>query len=169
MNIRFGLHRIVLAAILTLSLLVLLVPMTAPASAAPAGGQVVRAEDPPPVDPTSLRGVLSWLIAGGAGTIATMLASELAEHWPLFQNLSATAKRWSMIGVSGAIALLAWSVLTFVPAEVIEALAVPFAVVMTGILSYLAGQLYHRAAKDERRIYTDSVPLERIGPERLRG
>lgn len=144
-----------------LVVLLVLGALPAVAMAAPAAG------DTPP-DPTSLMSWLTWLVAGGAGTIATMLASELAEHWPWFQRLPGTAKRWSMIAVSGAIALGAWSVLTFVPQEVLAQLAIPFAVAMTGILSYLAGQVYHKTTKDEPHIYTDSAPLERVGPQTLR-
>lgn len=159
-----------LVAVSLIIALLALTPFVAAAAPAPkvSAGPALAAEDPPPVDLTSLTGVLSWLIAGGAGTIATMLASELAEHWPWFQGLSPTAKRWCMIAVSGAIALGAWSVLTFVPAEVLAQLAVPFAVAMTGILSYLAGQLYHKTTKDEPRIYMDSAPAERIQPQALR-
>jgi len=81
----------------------------------------------------------------GAGVIAAV--SWLFEYFGLFQNLEAKKKQLIFFGVCVAGALGAYSVATYVPAEVLNQVA-PFFGIVAGIFSYLfIGNGFHAVTK----------------------
>jgi len=88
--------------------------------------------------------VLKWLFSG-AGSIAAF--SWLAEQFPSWHALdSAKKKAYSFYG-SASIALSAWAVLKYVPAEIIQAIGEPFAVVSGVFGLVFLGQVFHNFTK----------------------
>lgn len=89
-----------------------------------------------------LQQFLIWLTtsAGYSGAL-----SFIAERVPAFQKLSPTAKSWTHLGGSLAIALGAYAILTYVPPATLEAIKPIFLLVSGVVGSWIANQLAHGA------------------------
>lgn len=90
----------------------------------------------------TLTDFLIWL---GSAAGATAFLSFVAERLPAFQALSPQAKSYTMLGGSVVIALAAYAVLTYVPAETLAQLAPVFQVVYGVVAAWLANQFAHKA------------------------
>ena len=84
---------------------------------------------------------LVWIstAAGASGIVAW-----IAEQIPAFQDLPSKAKWWIMLVSSVVLALIGWSIMTFVPAEVLKMLEAPFQVVVGIVLVFLSNQFFHK-------------------------
>jgi hypothetical protein len=94
-------------------------------------------------DFANLTEVLKWLAAGGGSIVIAAIASYAAEHSAAFQALSAMAKRVVAIVGGGLIGVAAWAVVTYVPAEVLQAIAPAYTAFMLSAVGALAGQVAH--------------------------
>lgn len=94
-------------------------------------------------DLTNLTEVLKWMAAGGGSIVIAALASYAAEHIAAFQALSAMGKRVAAIVGGGLIGVAAWAVVTYVPADVLAAIAPAYTAFMLSAVGALAGQVAH--------------------------
>lgn len=85
---------------------------------------------------------LTWL-ASAAGAAAAL--SFVAERVPAFQQLSADLKGYVMLAGSILLALAAYAVLTFVPADQLAQLAPWFQVLYGVVAAWIANQVAHKA------------------------
>lgn len=88
----------------------------------------------------SVNEFLLWLAMSGGAAIAV---SWIAEQIPQFQNLTATAKRWTMFGGSALMAIGAYAILTYVPAELLSQIAPYFAIVAGLFGTFFLNQVAH--------------------------
>lgn len=89
----------------------------------------------------SLTDFILWLTTS-AGTSAVL--SFLFERWAYFQAQSAKLKPWIMYGASLAVALAAYAVIVFVPADVIATLQ-PWFLIAAGVtVPFVATQIAHK-------------------------
>lgn len=88
-----------------------------------------------------LMGFLSWLVTSvGAGSVA----SWVLERLPKFQALEASAKKMWVFISSSVLAIGAFLVMQFVPAETLNLIAPYFAIVAAMFASAFSGELFHR-------------------------
>ena len=91
---------------------------------------------------------LTWLSGLGSAVAGAALISLLAEYWLWFQKLPADAKLLFQVAASAAIALAAFLVVTFVPAEVLAQIAPYWRILFGAVVAALGNQLWHKATKD---------------------
>lgn len=92
----------------------------------------------------SISELLSWIIYSGGAILA---ASWLLERISGFQAQSPENKRWIAMAASVAIALAAYAILTYVPAQILAQIN-PWLTVAAGtIVLYSGGQIYHKLTK----------------------
>ena len=82
-------------------------------------------------------------VASGGGAAA--LVSFAGERLPWFQRQTPRIKSYIMLGASVIVALGAWAVMTYVPAEVMAQVRVPFQLVAGVVSAWLANQFAHKA------------------------
>lgn len=87
---------------------------------------------------------LMW-VANSGGAIA--IVSWAFERWPWYQTLGSDAKQWAFFGMSLGVTILAYLVLTYVPAEVLQGVAPYFMFAYATFTTVFAGQLFHKADK----------------------
>ena len=87
---------------------------------------------------------LVWLASSGGAIIGFSWIAEWVPGWQLLQ--SHLKELYSFLG-SAAIALVAWAVLTFVPADVLVAISQPFAMVSGVFLLIYVKDNFHNATK----------------------
>lgn len=85
---------------------------------------------------------LTWL---GSASGATAALSFVAERLPAFKALSPTAKSYTMLIGSVAIAGVAYAVLTYTPPEVLAQMVPWFQVVYGVVAAWIANQFAHKA------------------------
>ena len=87
---------------------------------------------------------LVWLMSSGGAIIAFSWIAEWFEGWHLLD--SSQRELFSFLG-SAAVALVAWAVLTFVPAAVLAAIAQPFAMVSGIFVLIYVKDIFHNVTK----------------------
>lgn len=93
----------------------------------------------------SISELLSWIIYSGGAILA---ASWVLERIRGFQAQSPENKRWIAMATSVAIALAAYAILTYVPAQILAQID-PWLIVVWGtIILYSGGQVYHKVTKN---------------------
>ena len=80
-------------------------------------------------------------VASGGGAAA--LVSFAGERLPWFQRQTSRVKSYLMLGASIIVALGAWAVMTYVPADVLAQVRVPFQIVAGVVSAWLANQFAH--------------------------
>lgn len=88
----------------------------------------------------TLTDFLIWL---GSSAGATAALSFIAERLPAFQDLSSSAKSYTMLIGSIVLAGVAYAVLTFVPPETLAALVPWFQIVYGAVASWIVNQTMH--------------------------
>lgn len=83
---------------------------------------------------------LIWL---GSSAGATAFLSFVAERLPAFQDLSSSAKSYTMLIGSVVIAGVAYAVLTFLTPEMLATLAPWFQIVYGAVTAWMANQIVH--------------------------
>ncbi len=96
---------------------------------------------------TDLFEVLKWLAAGGGSIVIAALASYAAEKSAKFQALDSLQKKAVAVVGGGLIGVAAWAVVTYVPAETLQAIAPAYTAFMLSAIGALAGQVAHAARK----------------------
>jgi hypothetical protein len=91
-------------------------------------------------EPMNLNQFLLWLASGGG---AAIVLAFVLERIPAFCVLSSDMKSWINLGGTVVLAMLAYVVLTYVPANILDAVAPFFTVVAAVFVSWLAGQAAH--------------------------
>jgi hypothetical protein len=87
---------------------------------------------------------LNWLLNSGGGAV---VASFILELIPWYQAQTPAAKKYIFFGVSAVVTVGAYLVLTFVPKEILDAIAPYFALLYGVAASALFGTAYHKATK----------------------
>jgi uncharacterized membrane-anchored protein len=85
-----------------------------------------------------------WVLNSGG---AAIVASFILERVAAYQEQTADAKYNIFIGVSVVISLIAYSVLTYVPAEVLAQIAPFFAVIYGAVVAAVSGTAFHKLTK----------------------
>lgn len=98
-------------------------------------------------DLTNLFDVLKWLAAGGGSIAIAWIGSILLDRWAWYARLSAWVKRIVAVVGGGLIGLGAWSVVTYVPVETLQAIAPAFTAFMLSAIGAGAGQLAKAVSK----------------------
>lgn len=88
--------------------------------------------------------LLQWMIAGGG---AILVASWVLDRIPAFVKLPAETKKGINTGVSILLALAAYAILTYTPAEYINLIAPWFTVAMGVIVMISGQQAIHKLTK----------------------
>lgn len=94
-----------------------------------------------------LNETLAYLAAGGGALVVTWIVSRFLEGRAFWAKLDSLTKRAASIVGAGLIGLAAWSVVTYVPAEFLAAIAPAYSAFMLSALTAAGGQLVHAAAK----------------------
>jgi hypothetical protein len=92
----------------------------------------------------SLNDFLVWLLSSGGNAIA---ASWILERIPWFQTLAANVKQTVFFVAVLALALGAFLVMHFVPAETLTAIAPYFGIVYATFTSVFLGTAFHQVDK----------------------
>jgi hypothetical protein len=93
---------------------------------------------------SDLQGLLSWLIYSGG---AILVASWVLDRIAAYQDLKAETKRLVNMIVSAALALGAFAIITYVPADVFVMLDPWFKVILGTIVLYSGQQVVHSLTK----------------------
>jgi len=93
----------------------------------------------------SVTELLSWVIYSGGAILA---ASWILERIRLFQEQTPETKRLVAMAISVTIALAAYTILVYVPAQILVQLDPWLTVILGTIILYSGGQIYHQATKD---------------------
>lgn len=125
-------RRLLTIAAVLVSLLILAVP--------------VLAQDVTPPDPTNLAGVADYLATGGAAVVAAIVLSWISSKVPAFAALDATVKWAVQVGLSAALGLGAWYLVTYQPALIAQ-LADVFKALILAVLPAFANQIWHAGQK----------------------
>lgn len=125
-------RRLLTIAAVIVSLLILAVP--------------VLAQDVTPPDPTNLAGVADYLATGGAAVVAAIVLSWISSKVPAFAALDATVKWAVQVGLSAALGLGAWYLVTYQPALIAQ-LADVFKALILAVLPAFANQIWHAGQK----------------------
>lgn len=89
----------------------------------------------------NIRDVLIWLYASGG---SSAILSVVFERWDKFQALSSTEKEEAFTYYSIFLSLVAWMIVSWVPVYILNALAVPFTIVVGTLATALFGKLVHK-------------------------
>jgi len=98
-------------------------------------------------DLTNLTDILKWLAAGGGSIAFAWLGSVLLDRIAAYNALDAMAKRIVAVLGGGLIGLGAWAIVTYVPAEALQAIAPAFTAFMLSAIGAGAGQLAKAVSK----------------------
>ncbi len=104
------------------------------------------AQDVTPPDPTNLAGVADYLATGGAAVVAAIVLSYLSSKLPAFAALDGTVKWGIQVGLSAALGLGAWYLVTYQPALITQ-LADVFKALILAVLPAFANQIWHAGQK----------------------
>ena len=94
--------------------------------------------------PVDFAEFLQWIVYGGGGAIAV---SWILEKLSWYQNKSADAKRNIFFGIVSAFTILVYVVLTYVPSNIIDAIAPYFGIVAVAFLNIYIGTGFHSVTK----------------------
>lgn len=92
----------------------------------------------------SLNEFISWIANSGGGV---MIVSWLLERMPWYQSKDAQTKEIIFFGATILVTILAYTVLTYVPAPILAAIAPYFAMVYTVFTSAFLGKAFHLVDK----------------------
>jgi len=87
---------------------------------------------------------LSWLLASG-GSISA--ASWILERLPWFQAKAADVKEWIFFGFASLISVAAYLTTTYVPTDVLQAIAPYFLLVSGVFITTVVGKMFHKVDK----------------------
>lgn len=90
----------------------------------------------------NIKDVFIWLYASGG---SSAVLSVVFERWDKFQALSPKDKEYTFVYYSIFLSLCAWMVVSWVPVEILNTLAVPFTIVVGTLATALFGKLVHKA------------------------
>lgn len=94
----------------------------------------------------TLTSFLLWLASGGG---ATVVASFILERLAWYQAKSSTEKQWWFFGSASSLSVAAYCFITYMPAEILSAIAPFFALVASIFASVFLGTLFHQYDKQE--------------------
>lgn len=83
---------------------------------------------------------LTWLALSGGSAAAV---SWIAEQIPQFQQLTVAAKKWIMFIASALVSVGAYAALTYVPVDILAAIAPYFAIVAGLFVTFFLNQVAH--------------------------
>ena len=104
------------------------------------------AQDVTPPDPTNLAGVADYLATGGAAVVAAIVLSWISSKVPAFAALDSTVKWAVQVGLSAALGLGAWYLVTYQPALIAQ-LSDVFKALILAVLPAFANQIWHAGQK----------------------
>lgn len=95
---------------------------------------------------------LPWIVYGGGGAIAI---SWILEQVKWYQEQSAKAKKNIFFGLSAVFTVLIYVFMTYVPQDVIQAIAPFFSIIAAAFISTYIGTGYHRASTPSKATTID--------------
>ena len=90
---------------------------------------------------------LLWL---GSASGASGVASFILERIPAFHKLASEAKQWVYFFVCLVLSVGSYSIITYVPADILEQIAPFFALVAAVFASVFLGSVFHQYDKIEK-------------------
>ena len=94
--------------------------------------------------PTNLIDFLTWIVYGGGGAIAV---SWILERMAWYQEKPSNAKQNIYFGIVSAFTLIIYSIMTYVPADIIAVLSPWFGIIAVIFVNVYIGTGFHRASK----------------------
>ena len=91
-----------------------------------------------------IQAFLKWLLASGGSVSA---ASWILERIPWFQGLTPDGKEWTFFGVASGISVASYLVTTYVPTDVLSAIAPYFLLVSGVFITTIVGKMFHKVDK----------------------
>ena len=92
----------------------------------------------------TLEGFLLWLgTVGGSGTVLSFIFEQI--EW--FQSLSEKGRKWVSFGGMATLGILSHVTLTYVPQDVLLAIAPYFVFVASAFVSAFSGEIFHKFTK----------------------
>ena len=96
----------------------------------------------------TLQGFLLWLgTVGGSGTVVSFILEQV--DW--FQSLSEKGRRWVSFSGMALLGILSHLVLTYVPQDILFAIAPYFVITASAFVSVFSGQILHKFLKKESK------------------
>jgi hypothetical protein len=92
----------------------------------------------------TLNEALLWLLNSGGGAA---VASFILEFIPWYQAKTPEVKKYIYFGLAAVISVVAYLVLTFVPKEVLDAMAPYFTILYGVATTILFGTAFHKTTK----------------------
>lgn len=103
----------------------------------------------------TLHDFLVWLASSGGASVALAF---ITERISAFQSLSPNQKQLVHLGGSLALALAAWAIMTYVPADTLTQLVPAFQIVAGVVGTWIAGQLAHGADPAAKQMADTPAP-----------
>ena len=94
--------------------------------------------------PTNLIDFLTWIVYGGGGAIAV---SWILEKMPWYQEKPSGVKQNIYFGIVSVFTLIVYTILNYVPAEVLAMIAPWFGIIAVTFVNVYIGTGFHRASK----------------------
>ena len=94
----------------------------------------------------TLQGFLLWLgTVGGSGTVVSFILEQV----PQFQSLSDKGRKWVSFAGMALLGILSHLVLTYVPQDILIAIAPYFVLIASAFVSVFSGEILHKFLKKE--------------------
>jgi putative flippase GtrA len=87
---------------------------------------------------------LKWV---GTSAGASVVSSFILERIAWFQSLASESKKWIFFGICSVLSVGAYCVLTYVPVEILSAVAPFFGLIASVFVSVFVGEKYHETDK----------------------
>ena len=96
----------------------------------------------------TLQGFLLWLgTVGGSGTVVSFILEQI--DW--FQSLSEKGRKWVSFAGMAILGVLSHLILTYVPQDILFAIAPYFVVIASAFVSVFSGEILHKMLKKESK------------------
>jgi hypothetical protein len=92
----------------------------------------------------TLPAFLMWVLNSG-GSIS--IVSWILERVKFYQSLASDVKQYVFYGASVVVAILAYLILTFIPAHLLTVIAPVFSILYGTFITVFLGQMFHRVDK----------------------
>ncbi len=106
--------------------------------------------------PTNLIDFLTWIVYGGGGAIAV---SWILERMAWYQEKPSNAKQNIYFGIVSAFTLIIYSIMTYVPADIIAVLSPWFGIIAVIFVNVYIGTGFHRASKATPKMIEDDAKI----------
>ena len=106
--------------------------------------------------PTNLIDFLTWIVYGGGGAIAV---SWILEKMPWYQEKPSGVKQNIYFGIVSVFTLIVYTILNYVPAEVLAMIAPWFGIIAVTFVNVYIGTGFHRVSKVTPEMTEDDAKI----------